>query len=107
MGNVNVPKLFSQNNLQVSHFKRIFCSPKPPQAYENIRHRGGYPRGSHVCRNPRWLGPFEVTLVGVQLRNSFENGIGLRQNCVFKDRLVGDKGIHGADALHRSVELVE
>jgi hypothetical protein len=44
---------------------------------------------------------------GPAVRNGFEDGVGLGEDGVFQDGLVGDEGVHGADAADGGVEGVE
>ena len=40
----------------------------------------------------------ELLLIRLQIDNGFEDVIGLGEDGVFEDGLVGDEGVHGADA---------
>src|ERR1035441_4992314 len=46
-------------------------------------------------------------LIGLQINDRFEDGVGLGENRVFQDGLVGDEGIQRADTANRRVERVE
>ena len=46
-------------------------------------------------------------LIRLQIEDGFEDGVGLGKDGVFQDGLVGDEGIHGADAADGGVEVFE
>ncbi len=68
-----------------------------------------------VRTGPRSSALYLVSYAGVdrcksirfQVHNGLQNVLRLRQNRVFQLRLVGDKGVHRADAPHRRVKIVE
>ena len=65
---------------------------------------GGWPTSASVgeCGSSR-----ELAVVRDELLNGGEDVVGLGQNYVFQQRLVGDEGIFGGEALHRRIEFVE
>jgi hypothetical protein len=86
----------------------IFRTDQPRQGNSAIRHGGSFNQAAYE----------EDAQTGSQLRQSLSSKpyqlhdpaidvLGLRQDDVFEDGLVGNEGVHGSDALDRRVEIVE
>ena len=45
--------------------------------------------------------------IRLEAEDGFEDGVGLGEDYVFQDGLVGDEGVHGADAADGGVEEIE
>ncbi len=52
-----------------------------------------------ICRRYK----YGKDLIRPQIHNRFEDGLRLGEDGVFEDRLVGDVGVHSADAADRGV----
>jgi len=56
---------------------------------------------------PDTMLPIGTLLKRLQIHDGFEDGLGLGQDGVFQNRLVGDEGVKRADAADRGIKIVE